>query len=351
MTFPQTQSFLPVVLSNGRIPGLIAIPSTEFVGNETTFNLTVGSVTIEKKTLPTTTLRQRLPEYMAAVFNHAESRNGAYAQFLEWIPLEKINSDFRWYQNNMTNYLSVFEGLMLTCLRKGFTAKIGQTISSPPIVGNPAATMDLQVNAEIAGQEGAQFFDINWVSIFEAQFPTKTPASIVVTAQPAEDDLKAYIMTGGQPVVGQIKSNTIRIIKVKKGSLTAGTRLFEFRINDMAQASAMLPPSLEQFATGGTLGAATYEYRVSAIVDGIESIASSPVSVIVAAGTTNRVVVTWGLVPNATGYHVYGRTTMKRLQSFGAGISSYDDTGADAPGTEDPILTNFTDVTLTVTIS
>lgn len=87
-----------------------------------------------------------------------------------------------------------------------------------------------------------------------------------------------------------------------------------------------------QSATGGTLTAATYSYRVSAINADGETIASVAQTVVVASGTTNTVTVPWSVVSGATGYKVYGRTSgsEKLLATVGA-VTSWDDTGSATP--------------------
>jgi hypothetical protein len=84
-----------------------------------------------------------------------------------------------------------------------------------------------------------------------------------------------------------------------------------------------------QSATGGTLGAATYTYRVTALsASGGETTPSTGTSIVVSSGTTNTVTVVWGAVAGAVGYNVYGRAsgTEQLLASVGV-TTSYLDTG------------------------
>lgn len=84
-------------------------------------------------------------------------------------------------------------------------------------------------------------------------------------------------------------------------------------------------------ATGGTLFAGTYAYRVSAIDRaGNETLASASVSRTVATGITNAITVSWDAVAGAVGYRVYGRTSgsMYLLATVGpASGTHYVDTG------------------------
>lgn len=90
--------------------------------------------------------------------------------------------------------------------------------------------------------------------------------------------------------------------------------------------------------TGGTLAAATYSYRVSAVNARGETLASTAVTAIT-TGTTGSVAVAWAAVSvptgvdPVTGYRVYGRTgTVGLLTTTAAGTLSYTDTGAATPG-------------------
>jgi hypothetical protein len=84
--------------------------------------------------------------------------------------------------------------------------------------------------------------------------------------------------------------------------------------------------------TGGTLAAATYFYRVSAIYGGGESLASAETSQIT-TGATSTVTVNWGAVANALGYKIYGRTTGAELflAQVPANVLTFIDTGALTP--------------------
>jgi hypothetical protein len=96
-------------------------------------------------------------------------------------------------------------------------------------------------------------------------------------------------------------------------------------------------------AAGGTLAAATYFYRVTAI-DGAggETIVSNEVSQVTPLNNKNTL--TWNVVPNATGYKVY-RSTVTNTEilligadvpvsqvAFGTLTVSFVDTGADTAG-------------------
>jgi hypothetical protein len=91
--------------------------------------------------------------------------------------------------------------------------------------------------------------------------------------------------------------------------------------------------SVTTATTGGTLPAATVNsYRVSAINETGETLASTAVTVTTGAGSTNSNTVNWGAVSFASGYKVYGRTGGSELLIAEVGeVTSYVDTGSVTP--------------------
>lgn len=95
-------------------------------------------------------------------------------------------------------------------------------------------------------------------------------------------------------------------------------------------------PVVTVTASGGTLGAATYYYKVTAISANGETVASTPTTLVVASGTTNTLNVSWTAVAGARGYRLYGRINSGALgliATLGATVISYADTGAVTPVT------------------
>ncbi|WP_267716796.1 hypothetical protein [Streptomyces sp. CoH17] len=94
--------------------------------------------------------------------------------------------------------------------------------------------------------------------------------------------------------------------------------------------------------TGGQLSAGIYTYRLTALDDNGETLASAEKSVTVPAGTsTNTVTVTWPSVSGATGgYKIYGRTLGNELfiASVASGTLTYTDTGAISPSGNLPLI-------------
>lgn len=86
-------------------------------------------------------------------------------------------------------------------------------------------------------------------------------------------------------------------------------------------------------STGGSLSNGTYSYRVSAINDLGETLASTEKSIALSAGTaTQTVVVNWTKVPDATGYRIYGRSAGAELFIAAVGaVGTYTDLGSVTP--------------------
>ncbi len=100
------------------------------------------------------------------------------------------------------------------------------------------------------------------------------------------------------------------------------------------QLGAPAQPASSTATTGGTLAAATYSYRVSAVVDGIETTASTAKTQ-VTTGATSTVTVDWTAtaVPAATAHKVYGRTGGSELLmgTVNMPTTTFLDTGSVTP--------------------
>ncbi|MHB0992630.1 MAG: hypothetical protein ACYC0M_15335 [Burkholderiales bacterium] len=90
--------------------------------------------------------------------------------------------------------------------------------------------------------------------------------------------------------------------------------------------------SVSTATTGGTLAAATYGYRVSAVYPWGESAASLEMTV-ATTGTTSENTIHWTLPAQATAAKIYGRTSGAELliTTVLAGTTSYVDTGSVTP--------------------
>jgi len=108
---------------------------------------------------------------------------------------------------------------------------------------------------------------------------------------------------------------------------SVGISIDSENVNQVTGGSAAL------VATGGTLPAATYGYKVAAISKTTEGLASASITQVVASGSTNCVTLSWAAVPGAVGYKIYGRTvgTELYIATVGGATLTYTDTGAITP--------------------
>lgn len=148
------------------------------------------------------------------------------------------------------------------------------------------------------------------------------------------------------------------------GTLSPGT--YYYRVSAMnevgetlasTETSIVIPAALSTpvnsaFATsttGGTLPAGTYYYRVSAINSLGRTLASTETSQ-VTTGSTSTVTVNWGAVTGATGYAVYGRTTGAEQFIALTTATAYTDTGSIAPNGALPTSNTTSTTTNSITV-
>lgn len=89
-------------------------------------------------------------------------------------------------------------------------------------------------------------------------------------------------------------------------------------------------PTISSLLTGGVLLPGTYDYRISAISEIGETLASAVSTIVLGSSVTtgvNRLV--WNPVPSARGYRIYGRTTagVGLIATVGGTVNSFEDTG------------------------
>lgn len=97
----------------------------------------------------------------------------------------------------------------------------------------------------------------------------------------------------------------------------------------------------------GSLATGSYKYRVSAIGEGGEALASAEVTATVAGGeTASAVNLSWTAVPGALGYYIYGRTgaTLYRIATVGGATLTYSDLGVITPDVDYSPITDEGDL-------
>ncbi|MDD3005957.1 MAG: hypothetical protein PHX30_00005 [Candidatus Pacebacteria bacterium] len=100
--------------------------------------------------------------------------------------------------------------------------------------------------------------------------------------------------------------------------------------------NSLATPSSVAVAPVGTAGSTTYGYRISAINDNGQTLASATTTTTTGNATlssTNYNRVSWGAVAGATGYKVYGRTSGSELlmATVDSPVLMYKDTNANTP--------------------
>lgn len=138
-----------------------------------------------------------------------------------------------------------------------------------------------------------------------------------------DDPQWATIVSGGDVAIYQVTP--------KRGPGSYGNNLAVSIESQSLDQVGTVSTSLS--ATGGSLAALTYNYRVAAIGPAGEALASSVASRVVASGTTNKITLTWPAVTGAYGYYIYGRSggTLYRMATVGAATLTFEDTGAITP--------------------
>jgi hypothetical protein len=92
-------------------------------------------------------------------------------------------------------------------------------------------------------------------------------------------------------------------------------------------------PTTSTAATGGTLAAATYSYRVTAIKNDYGETLPCTAVTQATTGTTSTVTLTWTAISGASGYRIYGRTDANWLlmKEVAAGTLTWTDDGSLTP--------------------
>lgn len=111
------------------------------------------------------------------------------------------------------------------------------------------------------------------------------------------------------------------------------------------QTAAPSAPSAVGSGTGGTLAAATYNYKLTYTIDGIESAMSAASTNVTTSGSTSKVDLTWTAVTGATNYKIYGRTSGSFLQMYSGTTPAFTDDGSVTPSGAGPATdakANFT---------
>lgn len=112
------------------------------------------------------------------------------------------------------------------------------------------------------------------------------------------------------------------------------------------QDAAPPAPGTTPSTTGGTLADATYSYRVSAVINGIETATSAAKTQVATGGGTSTVTVNWTAIAattpysGATAFKVYGRSGTELLMgTVNMPTTTFVDTGSVTPSGAQPTAT------------
>lgn len=136
-------------------------------------------------------------------------------------------------------------------------------------------------------------------------------------------------MSDGATVGGHVQGGISNLIGCSDVGIATGPALATGQyLRYLTCASPVLAAPVGS-TTGGTLAAATYYYKVTALNSNGETLGSNEQSV-TTTGSTSSVVLTWGAVANATGYNVYRGTAAGAESVYYApgNVLTYTDTNA-----------------------
>lgn len=247
---PSTQTILPVIvgnrngpvdadgnqeMTNGMILGWFSIASTIFDGTEREFAMPEGLLPITTVTLPNLiagTDQQRVPQYMAAVFNDVDAKVRPWLGFADFIDTRESQYALQWFMPTMGQGYRFNRGPLVKNLTVGMSADAGG--GSPSVAPPTAAAGKLSWTVALTMADMAPdcgFFDFNWVELFKAQTVGYEPLKIEIVSNPASGEFKTTLVPF--PTVlpqGSVEFNTLRIIKLKP--IAAGDYEFQYRIKD-----------------------------------------------------------------------------------------------------------------------
>ncbi|GAC1601345.1 MAG: hypothetical protein NVS3B29_02930 [Candidatus Saccharimonadales bacterium] len=211
-------------------------------------------------------------------------------------------------QPTVTNTADI--GLTGTQFRTGY---FGTSVITPTVDTNSAVALSIGATTASA------------INIGKTGSNIATTINGTTLLKPVTDSATALQVQNAAGAADLTVNTTTGMLTVNQGGLT------------VAGLSNPATPTLASAATGGTLAAATYTYRLSATSGAGETqaIASNPVNV-TTTGTTSANTVSWTAVTNATGYKLYRSTdggTTWYVNTLGAVTTAADNGSNFAWGT------------------
>lgn len=164
------------------------------------------------------------------------------------------------------------------------------------------------------------------------QKKTASASGLFVAAQSVPSDLDLSTVINGSTIDSE--ENLALFYAIGPGVYASNLQL-EITSYNMLPVGVVTAVAGE---TGGTLAAASYAYSVTAVNSSGETISGTGATAVVAAGTTNKITLTWTAVTGATQYRIYGRSSGSKLYIATTTTPTYVDTGAITPaGAEAPV--------------
>ena len=242
------QTFLPYITRSNQVLGMLAIPSTNFTGNETTIN--VGGSLVEGELVggvnyPLRRVRyqqvsapiwqdNKQIDYMAVDVPYEDTRNGIYGstEFLE----QTYAMPFSWKTSPGFARYDYTDNFIFAFLQASSTNFI--PVPVPPVDPEPGEENPVilkHLSTELTNAPLCSFFEVNWFELFEIESGNLDVASIVVlppTDDPSNTGALKVFNVQSNPVLAtqnSIMFNTLRFVKT--ANLPVGDYVYpvEFR--------------------------------------------------------------------------------------------------------------------------
>lgn len=244
---PVPQTLLPIIIKQtGQCYGYYPIASHNFVGTETTYALSDGSVPVSKVTMPVRNSDGHgfwVKEFMAVVYDWSEEAARPWEGHASWIGPSATGYYTFWSMPTTTWHRRHSNGVLFDSFRLGMATfpPSAPDTPTPPDGSNGKIFWACSLSQASVQQECA-FFDFPWMDTFNSSLPADKqglliPQSITVLTNPTGGEFKATLVTGfgGQTVYpgGAVVFNTIRILKLADPA--PGDYVFTFRITAQNQ--------------------------------------------------------------------------------------------------------------------
>lgn len=235
LTTPSVQTIVPAMNRSGVVYGWYPITSHSFSGVERTYTLSDGLV------IPITTVTKDkgmygVQQYMAAVFPLGIAND--YKPWASTLLIKPDSGYYRWWSMPSEGWVLHFgSGSLIESL----STRMNISAVLPAVPGAPTVTTPLalswQASIPFEALTGdCEFFDFNWMTLFQSQSTTLTPLRIIVLTNPAPIAPSTVppivatvignpIMTANGPLY-----DTIRLMKL--GELAPGSFAFTFSVID-----------------------------------------------------------------------------------------------------------------------